>query len=250
MKIAVLSDIHGNLEALMRVLNEISEYDAIVVLGDLVDYGPDPEEVVDLTREIDAITVRGNHDHAAAFNIDCGCGEKTHDISVYTREKITIPQISEDQKRYLASLPLTMSINLGDRAVALVHGSMRSPLYGYVYPWTIKEELCQRSLRMRSEIAEECDIPYDIVLLGHTHHQFTIRLGRTLIVNPGSVGQPRDGDPRASFSVIDLDGEKIGVNLFRVKYDIERTMRKLEARVDDKVYLEKLKRILIEGRVF
>lgn len=250
MRIAVISDIHGNLEALERVLERARDFDYLIVLGDLVDYGPDPDIVIDVIRGHSPIAVRGNHDHAAAFNVDCGCGELTHDISVYTRENITSPKLSEGQRAYLSSLPLTEVVELNGVVIGMVHGSIKSPLYGYVYPWEAHSALCQRGLRMGGEKIEGCELPYDLLLLGHTHHQFVIKIGRTLVVNPGSVGQPRDGDPRASFSVINVEGDPLEIALHRVKYDVEKTVRKLEALVERGPYLDKLKRALVEGRVF
>lgn len=252
MKIVVLSDIHGNYDALSAVLGRIRDYDYLLVLGDLVDYGPEPERVIDALKS-DALIVKGNHDHAVAFGVDCGCSEETHDVSVFTREKITLPRLDKNQISFLSSLPSEMNLRAGDHSLKLVHGSPNNPLYGYVYPWNMKEALCPGSSRVRllqEKIEKRCDLSWDFLLLGHTHHQFTSRLSSTLVMNPGSVGQPRDGDPRAAFALIEIDGDELRVSHHRVKYDAEAVVRKIKELIEDKEVFEKLAKILISGRVF
>jgi len=89
-RLLILSDIHGNMPALEKILESIEKYDDVIVLGDLVDYGLHPGEVIDLLKSIGAKIVRGNHDHAAAYRVDCRCGEATHWLSVWFRENITL----------------------------------------------------------------------------------------------------------------------------------------------------------------
>jgi len=248
LRIVVLSDIHGNYDALSTVLDKVKDYDYLIVVGDLVDYGPEPEKVIDTLKSINAYIVRGNHDHAVAFNVDCGCGEKTHDISLYTREKISLQKLDENQVKYLRLLPLEETIKINEYVLKIVHGSPSNYLYGYVYPWDIKKSLCIKSLRLRETNEEkECELPWDILILGHTHYQFSLRIGKTLIVNPGSVGQPRDGDPRASFTVIELNNDESRIIHHKVKYDVDNTLMKLSKLIHDKYYYDKLARILING---
>jgi protein phosphatase len=250
LRIVLLSDIHGNYDALSTVLNLIKDYDYLVVVGDLVDYGPEPEKVVDTIKSLNAIVVRGNHDHAVAFNVDCGCGEKTHDISIFTRERITIPRLDENQVKYLGSLPLEETISLNGYSLKIVHGSPSNPLYGYVYPWNIRSSLCSTNLRLAASMDEkECELTWSVLFLGHTHYQFSLRMGKTLIVNPGSVGQPRDGDQRASFTIVELNGDEQKIIHYKAKYDVDSTLRKLSELIQDKYYYDKLARILINGKI-
>lgn len=251
LNIFLISDIHGNHDALISVLDKVKDYDYLLVLGDLVDYGPEPERVIDTLKSIGAIIIRGNHDNAVAYNIDCGCSEKTRDISIYTREKISFTKLSKEQILFLASLPTENEMKVIDHIIKIVHGSPRNHLFGYMYPWDIGEEICSSKIRINtSKNYENCNLSWDFLFIGHTHYQFSLRLGQTLIVNPGSIGQPRDGDPRASFTEIIIDGEELRINHHKVKYESQKVIRKLEELLDDKYLLEKLKRILLHGRVF
>jgi len=248
-----ISDIHANYEALTSVLDSAKDFDAVVVAGDLVDYGPDPDLVIDVVASMRPIAVRGNHDHAAAFNMDCGCGPKTHDISVLTRESITAKRLEPRHVDFLRSLPLDATLEAEGLRVKVVHGSPTNQLYGYLYPWEMKRALCPGKARLRfvAEDVEDCDTEWDVLIVGHTHHQFSLRIGRTLVVNPGSVGQPRDGDPRASFTIIEImGGSVVSVTHRRVKYNVEGVIRKLEEALGSSAGLEKLRGILINGRVF
>jgi len=219
LRIAVLADIHGNYDALKAVLNDVGSADAYIILGDLVDYGPEPEEVVSTIRELRCFAVRGNHDHAVAYNVDCGCGIKTHWVSVTTREIISKKYLSRESIEFLGSLPLRLELYLSNLRLLLVHAVPSSPLHRYLYPWH-DAGLFHKALGI-----EGGSYPFDMVLLAHTHHQFIRVLGNVVVINPGSVGQPRDGDPRAAYAVIDTDSREI--YLRRVRYDVESTLRKL-----------------------
>ncbi len=237
MRILVVSDIHGNIDALKAVVNSIKNIDNVIVLGDLVDYGPDPDLVVDFVREHGYAVVMGNHDFAAAYNEDCRCGPATKELSVYTRKNITLRKLSRSDLQYLSSLPKELTIELGSRRVLCVHATPRDPLFRYLYPWAsptdVKEEI--------ASIAQG----YDLILLGHVHHQY-LRMHRGLwIANPGSVGQPRDGDPRAAVAI----ASENGITFTRVKYDIEPVLRKLREVIDREDIYARLSLILREGCV-
>lgn len=248
MKILVLSDIHGNLDALKTILEHAPSWDELWVLGDLVDYGPEPGEVIDLVKSLGPRHIlRGNHDQAVAYGVDCGCGEKTHDLSVYTRIKISVKMISREQVEWLRTLsPVERVADKGLEAV-LVHGSPRNPLYDYMLPTLPPEDL-------RRMLTPPPLSPYGfkgmvtgLVVSGHTHIPTDIRVGDTRIVNPGSVGQPRDGDPRASCGL--LDSETMEFRIIRVKYDVEKTLFKLKALITDQAIYQRLASILLTGRV-
>lgn len=249
-KILVLSDIHGNYDALKTILETEKDFDEIIVLGDLVDYGPQPNEVIDFLIENNAKILRGNHDHAVAFGVDCKCGEKTHWLSVWFRENITNKIIDPKHKSFLGRLPL--SYTAGD--VYFTHASPNNNLYEYIYPWEKPETLCgklstRKKLRMGEEKTDitNCDLPSKKIILGHTHIQFSFYFDGHLIANPGSAGQPRDGDPRASYMVIDLEnGDFV---LKRRKYPVERTVMKLKELGIPDPYYSALKSILVKGKI-
>jgi predicted phosphodiesterase len=216
-RVAVLSDIHANLVALDAVLGALGSVDAIWHLGDVVGYGPDPDGVVARLTEIGAVGVRGNHDAAAAggdeidwFNPDARAAME------WTRGRI-----SATTRDWLAALPERHTQD----AFGLVHGSPREPLWEYI----VSVPIARANLAL---------LTTSVGLYGHTHlpmvfadrdgvveqiepgNGSTFALaGRRALVNPGSVGQPRDGIPTASHLVIDTETERCTWQ--RTAYDIE-----------------------------
>ncbi|MEF8874887.1 MAG: metallophosphoesterase family protein, partial [Candidatus Thermoplasmatota archaeon] len=174
MKTLLISDIHGNLEALTEVL-ERENWDKIYCMGDIVDYGPSNEECVKLVREKADLVVRGNHDNAVAFGVDCGCGYEIKELSQEVR-KITVKDITDDSKDYLRELPMTESTE----EHFLTHAS-KDDLYKYLKPDTSEDEF--EGFK---------DLDQDIVLLGHTHIPMDREIDGKRYINPGSLGQPRD----------------------------------------------------------
>ncbi len=239
-RVLLISDVHGNYEALKAVLEHAwrSRFDSVVVLGDLVDYGPDPDLVIDEVRSLkpEAI-VRGNHDHAVAYGVDCGCGPATHAASVYTRKAVSLAKLSSNDIKWLASIPTEAEVSvLGLSGVLVVHATPAENLHDYLYPWFDDSRVAE-SLKGFEGPA---------LLMGHTHHQFILRrLGRYLLINPGSVGQPRDGDPRAAYAIV--DSEEARVELRRVKYDVRTVIRKLESVISVEEHLRLLKHLLLKG---
>jgi len=145
MRTLIINDLHGNLPALEAVLNSES-YDGVIVLGDLVDYGPFPGEVIDVLRSIEAKIIQGNHDHAVGYGVDCRCGDKTHWVSVWFRENVTNELLSQNDKKYLAKLPLYLE----NEDSLFVHGSPSDPLCDYLYPWIgyndLKNKISNKSI--------------------------------------------------------------------------------------------------------
>jgi predicted phosphodiesterase len=250
LRVLLISDIHGNLEALRAVLEHAKGWDPVWVLGDLVDYGPDPHEVIDVVRELAPdIIVRGNHDNAAAFGTDCFCDPKIHRLSVCTRENITLRLVSREQIRWLQGLPLRSRLEIGGLRYYIVHGSPISPLFGYIRPDMDQESLLRELSLPGTRLGEKRGRPVDadVIVVGHSHIPFQIRIGDVSIVNPGSVGQPRDGDARASYAILDLDKHK--VEYYRVKYDVDKVLSKLkDLRVEEWCY-NWLRGILLNGKV-
>jgi len=226
MKILVISDVHGNIVALNEVLRNVP-HDVVIFSGDVVDYGPKPVESLEKIKSISFKLVRGNHDNAAAFNVDCRCSPKMHALSVETR-KFTRQVLNDEQINFLKKLPLTESFELGGKRFFMVHASRTDPLFQYLKPGETNKE---------KFIEEFGSIDADFIIYGHTHLPLIIRdVIRGVIVNPGSVGQPRDGDPRASCALIDTVSND--VQIIRVPYDIDLVAHQIkEAGLPEKLVL-------------
>ncbi len=232
MKLALLSDIHSNLEALDAVLEALPQVDRILVLGDIVGYGPDPLGVIDRLQSVKARAVRGNHDQAMLepsllelFNPHAAAAARW-----------TLDVMTPQSLRYLNSLPLYGRIGRH----RLVHGSPRKP---YIWEYILDE-------LQALEILVRLGTRY--CFFGHTHlpRIFTesgeqipegtdwIEMPASALVNPGSVGQPRDGNPDAAFAVVDLS--RPAVRFGRVPYDIATTQAKIRAAGLPEVEAERL----------
>lgn len=227
MRILVLSDIHGNADALKTVLESAGRYDYIWVLGDLVDYGPEPHVVVDMIRELKPdIVLMGNHDYAVAYNTDCRCAQELHDLSEYTRREISLKLLSQEQVSWLKTPALNTQRVVDSLRVYLVHASPRSPLHGYLKP-SLPVEQVLLALTPNPLAVKPKPVEADLVVIGHTHIPMDLRIEGIRVVNPGSVGQPRNGDWRASYMIIDFESKQI--NHYRVEYNVEKTIEKLRA---------------------
>ncbi|MEA3345817.1 MAG: metallophosphoesterase family protein [Chloroflexota bacterium] len=226
MRILIISDIHGNMAALEVVLRTADEqgYDRVWCLGDVVGYGPNPNECVAKVRDMEALCIAGNHDWAALgkvpledFNLDA------QRATLWTREQLTPESVS-----YLEERPQVQV----KEDFTLVHGSPRHPIWEYIHVPSVA-----------AANFAHFDTPY--CLVGHSHVQVIFRhldarqadmsppsldaplalSEERLIINPGSVGQPRDGDPRASFAI--LDQEAGSIRFYRVEYPIGRTQARM-----------------------
>ncbi|MFB6190582.1 MAG: metallophosphoesterase [Candidatus Nanohaloarchaea archaeon] len=202
MKVAVVSDIHSNIRAFREVLSRI-DADSIICAGDLVGYYLHPGEVIDEVRDRDMTCVRGNHDHAV---VDWPPGH----FNPAARRALELNREKLDESRlsFLEDLPLRRELELDGTETVLVHGSPNDPSK-YVYPRHVDPSFLERN-----DVVEE-----DIVVMGHTHVPFVKHVDGTLVLNPGSVGQPRDGNPGASYAVIDT-GE-MDATVRRVEYDLD-----------------------------
>ncbi len=209
MKIVIASDLHGNLEALAVLPRE---YDQLWILGDLVNYGPDPAEVVDYVRHRAVQVVRGNHDRAAACGEDPRCPGRFHELAEATG-KFTQNLLTLADREYLRGLPLQLELQIGQLRFWLCHAIPSDPLYGYAPP---------TSERWR----EECShLPADILLVGHTHAPFMKKVGNCLVVNPGSLGQPNNRSALACYAV----WENGTVSLCSTAYAVDTTVAKVQA---------------------
>jgi len=213
MKMLLISDIHGNWPALQAVLAAEPDADQILCLGDLVNYGPHPAECVawamkTLTPEW---LIQGNHDRAVGLDEDPRSSVPYKALAAATQE-LSARVVSPEMKQFLASLQPLQRFKLDEIMCVACHAVPSDPLYAYL-PETAAVPLWESELN---------GIGYpDFLFIGHTHKPTKTRFRRTLVVNPGSVGQPKDDDPRAAYAIWD-DGE---VTLHRAAYDVEETIR-------------------------
>jgi predicted phosphodiesterase len=230
MRFLVLSDIHANMSGLDAALKASEgRWDRVVCLGDVVGYGPDPNEVVDKIRELKAVTIRGNHDKAGSGLEDASdFNPVARSAAIWTKE-----QLRPDNLEYLLNLPMGP---LEVEGMSIVHGALRD-----------EDEYVFTQAQALDGLLEA---PTPLTFCGHTHLQggFVLRTdtveplrlkvpmdakfaeipiepGKIYLMNPGSIGQPRDGDPRAGFAIADLDAKK--VEFWRVPYDIPAVQERM-----------------------
>lgn len=205
MRILLLADIHANWAA----LNAIAEpFDACLVLGDIVDYGLQPTPCIDWVRRKATYAVRGNHDHGVAQNVLVHGNGGFKYLTGVTRP-ITQERTNAADRRFLCALPISKRVTLENARFLMVHATPRDPMDGYAIA---DADSWSRHLQ---------GIDANVVCVGHTHHPYVLEVGDKLVINPGSVGQPRDGDPRASYAII----ENQRVELKRIEYPVEETVR-------------------------
>jgi len=231
MKILVISDLHANLAALEAVTQE--RYDRLICLGDLVGYGPAPNEVINFVREHAFVAIRGNHDNALALNVDCHCSPANKALAEATlAHHRTI--VEAENLDWLRTLPTSAQFKLDGYRFAAVHATPRDQLYGYEVTPDLPDE------QLRGEIE---GVRADFILLGHTHLPMVRGIGSRIVVNPGSVGQPRDGMPEASYAMI----ENGIVELKRCPYDLHRTVQALRTLSLSSQIIDQLNAILEHG---
>ena len=205
MRILVLADIHSNWPALAAVQEP---FDACLFVGDLVDYGTDPVPCINWIRKHATASVRGNHDHAVAQRIPVRKVSGLHRLAAATRP-LHWKLLSGLHMKYLTRMPVTRKVTLDGKRFYLVHATPRDPFDEY-----LREDKSAWEARLNG-------IDADFVLVGHTHIPFALQLDGPMVINPGSIGQPRDGDPRAAYAII----ENGKVELRRVEYDIDATLK-------------------------
>ena len=229
MRILIVSDIHSNLEAFQSVIDDARErggFDQIWQMGDLVGYGPDPVECIDLLRKHDVLGVTGNHDLAAIGKLSLEA------FNAYAAAALrwNASQLAQEHKDYLAGLLLQIEMD----GFTAVHGSPRDPVWEYV-------------VSPAAAVASFSNFDTPKCLVGHSHLPFLcrpsddsavflefpldspVKLGNDrMIINPGGVGQPRDGDPRASYAI--YDSQSGSAFHYRAEYDIAKTQEKMSDR--------------------
>jgi predicted phosphodiesterase len=228
MRILIVSDIHANLIALERVIAHAGPFDRVWCLGDVVGYGPEPNACIEKLRSFDLLCLAGNHDWAVLDKLDLEeFNPDARRAAIWTREQLSVRNLD-----WLHALPERVPTQLGK--FTLIHGSPRYPIWEYV--------LTPAVARLNFD---HFDTP--ICLVGHTHVPVVYRYfanerrataeplienaplaianGR-MMINPGSVGQPRDGDPRSAYAMLDTDAQTL--TPYRVEYDIAATQKKME----------------------
>ncbi len=230
MRYLLISDVHANLTAFEAVLEDAAgQYDKVWCLGDMVGYGPDPNECVELLLTLDHLCIAGNHDWAVLGKLDVDdFNPDARFASLWTREQLT-----DDVRDYLDNLPIAL---VEEEIYTLVHGSPRHPIWEYIlYPPVAQPNF------------KHFNTPYCFV--GHTHspvifveadepdgmceeikpdfNEEALLLGdRRLIINPGSVGQPRDGDARAAYGILDIETQEFEHR--RVTYPVSVTQERMK----------------------
>ena len=213
MRIAVLSDVHSNLEALAAVIVHIrlQRIKTIWVAGDIIGYGADPNEVLALLRLEQAVMIAGDHDRQALTLDDIKWfNEYAQKALVYTNKVLT-----EENKAFLTTLKETHEETIDGRKIFMVHGSPNDPLKEYVHATTPDANLLAMLNKTKA----------DILIMGHTHQPFVRRVGGRLVINPGSVGQPRDNSPTSEYCI--LDPMYMQATIQRVRYDINTASKKI-----------------------
>lgn len=248
MRRAIISDIHGNLEALDTVLSDIDAQgvDEIYCLGDIIGYGPNPRECIDRVMERCSMTLLGNHDQGAMFDPD-GFNVGAERAIFWTRGQLESSSDREGNERrweFLGELPRSHK----QPPFLFVHGSPRNPLSEYIFPEDIYDH--RKLTRVFQLVERYC-------FQGHTHvpgvftenfqffapeeidHEYALGEGK-LMINVGSVGQPRDGDPRACYVILEDEGgegKSPRITYRRIPYDFETTIEKIQAIPDLEPYL-------------
>lgn len=223
-QITVLGDIHANLPALEAVFADMAQRNLnnLYCLGDLVGYGVWPNEVTAMIRERNIPTIMGNYDQGVGHDRDdCGCAYRTPEAQALGERSIawSNAHTTAENKAYLRQLVDNISLQLGDLKVALVHGSPRK-VNEYLY-----EDRPEASLERLLDMVEA-----DVLVCGHTHLPYHRVLGSGRhVINAGSVGKPKDSDPRACYLVLSAAGKDLSVEFIRVPYDVEKTAQAIEA---------------------
>ena len=240
MKFAVVSDIHGNLAAFEAVLEDIREkrIKRIICLGDLIGYGPDPRGCIRLAMDF-PVNLLGNHEEAVLFGA-IGFNPKAKIAIDWTREQLSLPDRPQEKNRELWNFIGNLARQYQEDQYLFVHGSPRDPTREYIF----KQDYQDRS-KMDEIFAAPANTEWRVCFAGHTHHPGVFEQNNVyhfyepaevdgsydlpsrearVLVNVGSVGQPRDGDWRASYVVVD----KGTIQFCRLSYDVERTLRRFD----------------------
>jgi putative phosphoesterase len=220
-RVAVITDIHGNLPALEAALSRIEELgiDDVYCGGDLVGYGPWPNEVCRLLQRRGIPTIYGNYDYSIARDMeDCGCAYRDpHDQALGELSIAwTLEHTDPASKGFMRELPFDQRFELAGKRVRPVHGSPRK-----VNEYLFEDKPAHTFERIAR--SAECDV----LVFGHTHKPWIHEYGGVLFVNCGSVGKPKDADRRGGFAVLEDAGGMVRARIERVEYDVDRVAREI-----------------------
>ena len=223
-QITIFGDIHANMPALTAVFADMEKRNLnnLYCLGDLVGYGTMPNEVITAVRERNIPTIMGNYDYGVGHNSDdCGCAYTDPTSEALGKRSIawSNAHTSTENKAYLRELVDNIPLHMGDLKVVLVHGSPRK-VNEYLF-----EDRPEKSLFRLLDMVEA-----DVLVCGHTHKPYhrVLSDGRH-VINAGSVGKPKDGDPRAGYLTLTVNNKDVTVDFIRVEYDVETAASAIEA---------------------
>jgi len=219
MRIGIISDVHGNYEALKAVLRELKRegIDRVINSGDNVGYSAFPNECIELLKTEGIEAVMGNYDEAVAFSRPiCGCGYKDPEVAQIGHLSLTWTQknTSDKTKEYLASLPKHLEFESPLGKIFALHGGLEN----------LTQWITEKDADLLKDIASKTEAR--LVIMGHTHRPFVKEMAETVFVNPGSVGRPFDGDPRASFAIVEI-ADTFNIQIKRIEYDLEKNIHAL-----------------------
>jgi len=210
-ELAIVSDIHGNLDALNATIKNLSQK-SIYCLGDLVGYGANPNEVIEWARENNVRCVMGNHEYAVVTGDASWFNWDAQRAIFWTRSNL-----KKESLDFIKNLPKRIELEIDDVKILFVHGSPNDPIFEYVMPET-HSDLLDYYLSNNN---------VDVIGLGHTHIPFVYKSDKGIVFNPGSVGQPRSGDSRACYAILTIDEGDVQIEHKLVEYDIESSANKI-----------------------
>ncbi len=237
MKILILSDIHANWHALEAIVSNES-YEYLLYLGDTVDFGPNPRECTRFLMKLACGQfrgVRGDHDHAMAYGSKCLCSNELKMLSQKTREWGE-ELLDSEEIGFFRTLPKSDQFNIDGLSFFITHCNGGDRMHFHTDP----DDISTPDHRRPNDQSH-----YDFVITGHSHKPFIKKAGGTTYLNPGSVGQPRDFNPRASYALIE-DGVP---TIKRTHYNIEKTVKELQATALPKKSVAKLISMLVVGGI-
>ncbi len=220
MRFAVIGDIHSNIYALESVMEDIKvkDVDFILCTGDMVGYAPFPNEVIDLVRKSNILSIQGNYDKAIGNReIICGCDYKDErqlemaGLSVL----FTNMTVTDKNRAYLKELPMELRLKADGLQILMVHGSHRK---NNEYLFEDSKEVGE----VTKEIAE------DILICGHTHKPYYKVINGKHVINSGSAGKPKHGNPNATYILVDIIGKNVIADIIEVPYDFEKAAKAIE----------------------
>lgn len=220
MRFAVIGDIHSNLPALESVIEDINRnnVDFIVSTGDLVGYAPFPNEVIDLMRSYHIISIQGNYDKAIG-NKELLCGCDYQDSKMLELASLSVQftnqAINDENRKYLKYLPEQIIIKTGDFEIMVVHGSPRK-INEYLYEDSVELDAITKN------------ISQNVLICGHIHLPYYKILNGKHVINSGSLGKPKHGNPNAVYILANIEGTDLSAQIIEVPYDVEQTAQAIE----------------------